>query len=164
MAVGYPVPKFRFTISWSKPDLSNPTQIGFTEVSGLDYQIDPIEYRTGIDAGLSKIKMPGLRKFSNVTLKKGLIQGKSDSNADFYNWLDGSGKGSATPGSVRSRKDYRKTIIITLIDEESNPVVAWTLQNAFPIKAAFSDMKADANEVAVDTLELAHEGLTTEYK
>ena len=55
MATGYPIPKFRFTVAWSKPELSNATEVGFTEVSGLDYQIDLIEYRTGIDIGLSKM-------------------------------------------------------------------------------------------------------------
>jgi phage tail-like protein len=164
MATGYPIPKFRFTVAWSKPELSNATEVGFTEVSGLDYQIDLIEYRTGIDIGLSKIKLPGMRKFSNVTLKKGLVQGMKDANSDFYKWIDGSGSGTPTPGSIRSRKEYRKTLTITLIDEESQPVIAWTLQNAFPVKVAFSDMKADANEISIDTLELAHEGLTMEYK
>lgn len=164
MAQGYPVPKFRFTVSWTNPGLSNSDTIGFTEVSGLDYQIDIIEYRTGIDVGLSKVKLPGMRKFSNVTLKKGVVQGMKESNNDFYKWLDGSGSGTPVQGSVRSRKDYRKTITITLLDEESNPVAAWTLMAAFPVKVAFTDMKADANEVGIDTLELAHEGLTLEYK
>lgn len=160
MAAGYPFPKFYFKVSRPEKEFNSADQIGFTEVSGLDYQADLIEYRHGSDPNFSKIKMPGLRKFSNVTLKKGIIQGFKEANADFFTWL-GDGKADKT---VRKRKDYRLNLIITLNDEEGNPVVAWTLTNAFPVKVAFTDMKADANEVAVETLELAIEDLAVEYK
>ncbi len=160
MATGYPFPKFYFKVSRPELEFNSVDQIGFTEVSGLDYQSDLIEYRHGSDPNFSKIKMPGLRKFSNVTLKKGVIQGFKDANSEFFSWV-GDGR---KDNSIRKRKDYRKNIVITLLDEESNPVVAWTLTNAFPVKVAFTDMKADANEVAVETLELAIEDLAVEYK
>jgi phage tail-like protein len=160
MAQGYPFPKFYFKVSRPEQEFNSVDQIGFTEVSGLDYQTDLIEYRHGSDPNFSKIKLPGLRKFSNVTLKKGLIQGFKDANAELYAWIGDGGKA----GSVRKRVGYRKNIVITLNDEEGNPVVAWTLTNAFPVKVAFTDMKADANEVAVETLELAIEDLNVEYK
>jgi phage tail-like protein len=160
MAQGYPVPKFYFSVARPEQKFNSADEIGFTEVSGLDYQTDLIEYRHGIDPNFSKIKMPGLRKFSNVTLKKGIIKGFQDANSDFYKWL---GDGSKA-GTVRNRVGYRKTIVITLNDEEGKAVIAWTLTNAFPVKVAFTDMKADANEVAVETLELAIEELAVEYK
>lgn len=153
----YPIPKFRFKVSWDKQKLSQEENIGFTEVTGLDYQIDVIEYRDGIDPNLSKRKMPGMRKFGNVTLKRGVFKGISD----FYKWVDGGP--TPTPNSIRSRKEYRRTVIITLMDETNTPVVSWTLTNAFPVKVQFNDMKADANEVAVETIELAHEGLEVNY-
>jgi phage tail-like protein len=151
----YPIPKFRFKVKFE--GLSKENEIGFTEVTGLDYQIDPIEYRDGRDPNLSKIKMPGLRKFSNVTLKRGVFQGLRD----FYDWIDGGDK--ATDKAVVKRKAYRRTVTITLMDEAATEVVSWTLTNAFPIKVQFSDMKADGNEVSIDTLELVHEGLTVDY-
>jgi phage tail-like protein len=160
MAQNYPVAKFYFKVSRPEQEFNSINQIGFTEVSGLDYQIDLIEYRHGSDINFSKIKMPGLRKFGNVTLKKGVIQGFKDTNAEFYSWI-GDGK---KKGTVRKRVDYRKNIVITLMDEENNPVVAWALHNAFPVKVAFTDMKADANEVSVETLELAIEDIQVEYK
>lgn len=158
--VFYPIPKFRFKVSWDKQKLSQEENIGFTEVTGLDYSVDPIEYRDGRDPNLSKIKMAGLRKFSNVTLKRGVFKGVKD----FYTWIDGTGgSGGAGTNSIRARKDYRRTVVITLLDEAATEVVTWTLLNAFPIKVQFNDMKADGNEVAVETLELAHEGVTVEY-
>ena len=160
MATGYPIPKFYFKVSRPDEEFNSVDQVGFTECSGLDYQTDLIEYRQGADINFSKIKLPGLRKFSNVTLKKGVIQGFKDANAEFFTWI-GDGKKN---GTVRKRIGYRKNIVITLNDEEGNPVVAWTLTNAWPVKVAFTDMKGDANEVAIETLELAIEDLAVEYK
>lgn len=159
MANGYPFPKFYFRVSRPEQEFKNADEIGFTEVSGLDYQLEVIEYRDGSNKNFSKIKMGGLRKFSNVTLKKGVIQGFKEANTDFFQWI---GDGN-TDGSVRKRISYRKNIVITLMDEEGNEVVAWELTNAFPVKVAFTDMKADANEVAVETLELAIEDLSVTY-
>jgi phage tail-like protein len=156
----YPIPKFRFRVSWDKEKPNQEENIGFTEVTGLDYSVDPIEYRDGIDPNLSKKKMAGLRKFSNVTLKRGVFTGIKD----FYLWIDGTGGSSGVGNfSIRKRQEYRRTVTITLLDEAATPVVTWTLTNAFPIKVQFNDMKADGNEVAVETLELAHEGVTVEY-
>ena len=59
----YPLPKFHFQVQWGGD------RIGFTEVTGLDIQIEPIEYREGSSPEYSKIKMPGMHKFSNITLK-----------------------------------------------------------------------------------------------
>jgi phage tail-like protein len=160
MAKTYPIAKFYFKVSRPEQEFNSVDEIGFTEVSGLDFQTDVIEYRQGLDKTFSKIKMPGLRKFSNVTLKRGIIQGFKDANAEFYTWI---GDGQKA-GTVRKRVDYRRNIVITLLDEESNPVVAWTLMNAWPVKVAFTDLKADASEIAIETLELAIEDLTVEYK
>lgn len=160
MARLYPVPKFYFTVAKLDGDFNNSAEIGFTEVSGLDYQVDLIEYRDGRDPNFSKIKMPGMRKFSNVTLKKGIIQGFKEANKDLYKWIGDGG----SDGTVRKRTNYRKDVVIALKDEEGNEVVAWKLISAFPLKVAFTDMKADGNEVAIDSLELAIEDLEVEYK
>lgn len=160
MATNYPLAKFYFKVSRLNDKFNSEATVGFTEVSGLSYEIDVAEYRSGIDPGFSKVKIPGLRKFGNVTLKKGVIQGAKDANADFFSWI---GDGN-TAYSVKKRTDYRRDIVITLMDEANEPMVAWTLSKAFPIKVAFTDMKADANEVAVETLELAIEDLSVEYK
>ena len=63
----YPLPKFHFEVDWGG------TKIGFTEVTGLDKQAEVIEYREGNSRTFSKIKMPGLQKYSNITMKLSLI-------------------------------------------------------------------------------------------
>ena len=135
----YPLPKFHFQVSWGGE------RIGFTEVTGLDKQVEAIEYREGSSKEYSKIKMPGMHKFSNITLKRGTM---SKDNA-FFNWIN----------EINLTVVVRRDIVISLLNESHEPVMAWKAKNAFPIKVQASDLKSDGNEVAIETIELAHEGL-----
>lgn len=154
MANTYPITKFRFSLRWD--GLENADSIGFTEVTGLDYQVDIVEYRDGMNRNLTKYKQPGLMKTSNCVCKQAVFKG----NKNLYNWING----ADFAVSKRDGTKYRKTVYINLLDELGEIVATWTLQNAFPVKVQFSDLKADANEVAVDMIEIAHEGIiTVEY-
>jgi phage tail-like protein len=135
----YPLPKFHFLVQWGG------IRIGFTEVTGLDIQAEVIEYREGSSPEYHKIKMPGMQKFSNITLKRGTIQGDSD----FFKWMN----------TINLTIAERRDIIISLLNESHEPVMTWKAKNAFPVKVQASDLKSDGNEVAIETLELAHEGL-----
>jgi phage tail-like protein len=136
----YPLPKFHFRVEWGG------TRIGFTEVTGLDQQVEAIEYREGSSLEYSKIKMPGLHKFSNITLKRGTIEG----DTDMYAWVK----------TINLTIVERRDIVISLLNETHNPVMTWKAKNAFPVKIQASDLKSDGNEVAIETLEIAHEGLS----
>jgi phage tail-like protein len=136
----YPLPKFHFQVDWGG------TRIGFTDVSGLDITNDVIEYREGSSPEYHKIKMPGQRKFSNISLKRGVF--KSDN--EFFNWFN----------TINMNTVERRDITISLLDETLAPVVVWKVKNAWPTKITPTDLKADGNEVAIEQLELAHEGLT----
>ncbi|MGZ8538503.1 MAG: phage tail protein [Flavisolibacter sp.] len=140
MATIYPLPKFHFQVKWDPG-----TRIGFTEVTGLDNQVEAIEYREGSSKDYSKIKMPGLHKFSNLTLKRGQVA----KDSEFFDWIN----------EINLNKVVRRDIIISLLDEKHEPVMTWKALNAFPIKVQASDLKADGNEVAIETIEIAHEGL-----
>jgi phage tail-like protein len=109
-------------------------------------QVEAIEYREGSSLEYSKVKMPGMRKFSNITLKRGTVAGDSD----FYKWLN----------QISLNKVTRRDLIISLLDETHNPVMSWKAKGTFPLKVQASDLKADGNEVAIETIELAHEGLS----
>src|ERR1700748_769547 len=110
----YPLPKFHFQVQWGG------AQIGFTEVTGLDISTDPIEYREGSSPEFHKIKMPGLQKFSNITMKRGIFQGDND----FYNWWN----------TISLNTVDRRDLIISLLNETHQPVVVWKVKNAFPVK------------------------------
>lgn len=136
----YPIPKFHFQVEWGG------AKIGFTEVTGLDISTDVIEYREGSSPEYHKIKMPGMQKFSNITLKRGTFKGDND----FYNWFN----------TISLNTVERRNLVISLLNENHEPVVVWKVKNAFPVKVQSTDLKADGNEVAIESVEIAHEGLT----
>jgi phage tail-like protein len=140
----YPLPKFHFQLDWGG------TRIGFTEVSGLDFETEVIEYREGSSPTYNKTKQPGLTKFSNVTLKRGTFLGDFEY---FEQW-------KKTQLFQEGKEKFRRDVTIRLLDEEHQPVISWTLSKAWPSKITSTDLKADANEVAIETMELVHEGLS----
>jgi phage tail-like protein len=115
----------------------------FSEVTGLSAETQIIEYRAGTNALYSVVKMPGIAKYPNVVFKKGMF--RDDTAAwDLYH-------------SIRMNTFKREIVVINLLDEAGAPVMTWTLNNCFPVKMTFTDMKADANESAIETLEMAYE-------
>ena len=136
----YPLVKFHFQVDWGG------TKIGFTEVSGLDIETEVVEYRHGASKEYSKIKMPGMQKFSNITLKRGTFA----SDNEYFQWWN----------TVKLNTIERRDVTIKLLNEEHNPVVTWKVKNVWPTKIQSTDLKADGNEVAIESMELVHEGLT----
>src|SRR5665647_1763761 len=132
----YPLVKFHFQVDWGG------TKIGFTEVSGLDVETEVVEYRVGSSPEYSKIKMPGMQKFSNITLKRGTF--KSDN--DYFKWWN----------TVKLNTIERRDVTISLLNEEHSPVVTWKIKNAWPTKIQSTDLKADGNEVAIESMEIVH--------
>jgi phage tail-like protein len=140
----WPLPKFYFQIKWDSVEMH------FQEVSGLDMEAQPIEYRAGSSKQFSPLKMPGLKKFSDVTMKKGVFQGDNK----LFDWFK--------ENNMNTIK--RKPVTISLLDETGAPTMVWKLTNAWPTKVSGTDLKASGNEVAVETIVVAHEGLTVENK
>jgi phage tail-like protein len=140
MATNYPLVKFHFQVEWGG------TQIGFTEVSGLNVETKVVEYRHGASPQYSKIKMPGLQEYGNITLKRGTFA----SDNEFFKWWN----------TVKLNTIERRDITITLLNESHEPVVVWKVNNAWPVKIESTDLKADGNEVAIESMEIAHEGIT----
>ncbi len=136
----WPLPKFRFEVKW------DDAVISFQEVSGLDMEAQPIEYRSGDSPTFSVIKMPGIKKYTDITMKKGIF--KSDKR--FWDWFS----------EIKMNVIKRKSITISLLDEGGSATMVWTLLNAWPTKVSGTDLKSTANEVAVETIVIAHEGLT----
>ena len=92
------------------------------------------------------IKMPGIKKYTDVTMKKGVF--KSDNK--FWDWFN----------EIKMNTVKRKPVTISLLDEAGSPTMVWTLKNAWPTKITGTDLKSQGNEVAVETIVIAHEGLT----
>ena len=136
----YPFKKYNYKVL-----IDQKEEAGFSEVSSPDITSDPVEYREGNMDGKTPGKQPGILKYSNVTLKRGT----TDSQV-FVNWMREIQNGVAT----------RKTVVITLMDDEMKEVASWQLEKAWPTKYTAPDFNATSNEVAIETLELVTEGVT----
>ena len=117
---------------------------GFRECSGLDSAQDPIEYREGTDS-LTVRKQPGLVKYSNLSFKWGV----SD-DTQLWDWLN-----QSTAGTVE-----RKNGSIILMNDAGEEKMRWNFREGWPTKWTGASLNATGNEVAIETLELAHEGLS----
>ena len=137
-ATTWPLVKFQFSVKIGNDEFL------FQEVTGLSSETQVIEYRVGNSAAYSTVKMPGIKKFGNVTMKKGMF--KDDKKLwEMYN-------------KIKMNTFERQNVVISLLDEANGVAMSWDLKNSFPVKMSIADLKADANEAAVETLELAHEG------
>ncbi|QZE14378.1 phage tail protein [Halosquirtibacter laminarini] len=136
----WPLPKFHFQVKWDSEVMS------FQEVSGLDIESQPIEYRSGDSPVFSTVKMPGIQKSGNVTMKKGVFKGDNK----FWDWYN----------QIKMNTVKRIPVTISLLDESGAPTMVWTLANAWPTKISATDLKSDGNEVAIETIEIVHEGIT----
>lgn len=135
----YPLTTNHFQVEWGG------TRIGFTEVLGLSIAIESIPYREGTSTSYSPQQMPGQLKYNNITLKRGIV----NSDNEFFDWLN----------TVKLNKIERRDLIISLLNENHEPVIIWKLKNAYPIKIEWSDLKANANEPAMESIVLTHEGM-----
>lgn len=125
-------------------EINGIVKAGFSEVTGLNAESNVIEYREGVDPIYAR-KLPGLIKFGNVTLKRGVTQ-----DPEMFNFFK-----NVVDGDIQ-RDD---SMSIVLLDEKRQEAARWNLRNAWPSKWIGPDMKANANEIAIEALEIAHEGV-----
>ena len=135
-----PYRNFRFRLEIDGLDAGS-----FSEVSGFDATMDVVEYRAGDDPSITPTKLPGLIKYGNITLKWGAAE-----TMVLYDWLI-----DITEGTIE-----KKTVTLTALDEEGSPAASWRCINAWPVKYTAPDFNGTSSEVAIETIELAHEGLT----
>jgi phage tail-like protein len=140
-----PYSNFNFVVEVNGVEIA-----AFSEVSGLDSENTPIEYREGADATNAVRQLPGIEKYSHVTLKRGVT-----GSTALWEWRkevrDG---GSSFPPS--------RNVVIKLLDEKHNrgsPAMTWTLTNAWPMKITGPSLNAKGNDFAVEQVDLAHERL-----
>ena len=122
------------------------TNLGFMEVTGLEISYDVVEHRDGLSPEYTKVKMPGQVKYSNIILKRGIVKGDNE----FYKWMS----------TIKLNTVERRDLTISLLNENHEPARTWKVKNAFPVKYIGPDLNAAGSEIAVETLEIAHEGLT----
>ena len=125
-------------------EIDGITRAGFRECSGLDTSQDPIDYREGTDL-LTTRRLPGLNKYANISLKWGVTD-----DTELWDWRQ-----AAMDGTVQ-----RKNGSIVLLDETGTEKVRWNFREGWPTKWTGPSFNATGSEVAIETLEIVHEGLT----
>jgi len=141
--MSHPLTGFHFTANWGDMDL------GFTSVTGLDQHLDVIEYREGSSPSLTPRKIPGLMRSSPVILRRGIVVGR----ADVSEWIR----------TVRVGTIERRDMQVSLLNEDHDPSVVWMLRNAWPARLLGPDLNSMKSQVAFETLEVVHEGLTVQF-
>ncbi|MGC5328280.1 phage tail protein [Brevibacillus sp. SYSU BS000544] len=134
-----PFRNFRFRV-----EIDGIQQAGFSEATGFDATIDVIDYREGSEPTHVR-KLPGLSKYGNISLKWGITD-----SMELYNWHR-----DVSNGNVQ-----RKNISIIIVDEAGNDKARWEFVNTWPTKYDPSDLNAKGNDVAIETIEIVHEGMT----
>ncbi|MBT9487585.1 MAG: phage tail protein [Rubrivivax sp.] len=137
----WPTARFQFDVRWG-----DGTVMHFQEISGLETETQVIEYRHGNSPVFAAMKMPGLVKYGNVTLKKGSAPASAQTTA----WFN----------AVRTNTVQRATVTIRLLDERGAPAMVCTLAKAWPRKLTGTDLNPTGDQWALETIEIAHEGMT----
>jgi phage tail-like protein len=134
-----PYQQFNFLV-----EIDGIARAGFMECSGLTTDNDMIDYREGADKAMNVRKLSGLRKYTNVVLKRGYTQDKS-----LWDWRKANING----------KVQRRSADIILLDENRDEVLRWRIQEAWLSKWDSGPFNAKTNDVLVETAEIVHEGL-----
>jgi phage tail-like protein len=124
-------------------EIDGITRAAFHEVTGFDSTIDVIDHREGGENTTLR-KLPGMTKHANIVLKYGLTD-----DAELYQWHR-----NAVNGNVQ-----RKNGSIVLLDRQGQEKARWNFVNAWPSKWKGPDFNAEGNDVAIETIELSHEGI-----
>lgn len=150
----YPLTKMNFLVSMAETS----SVAAFSEVTGVEASVDVIEFRQGNSNSLAPVKIQGLVKHGNVTLKMGYTR-----NQDFKTWV------MACVSETRGATE-RRDISIEMIDitngapsalvEATTSSPVWILKNAWVTKYTGPDLNASTSEVAMESVELAYEELT----
>jgi phage tail-like protein len=127
-------------------EIDSIVQAGFSEATIPDTAQDPIEYREGNEAPTVR-KIPGLIKYGNLTLKWGVTD-----SLELYQW-----RKLVEQGKM---KNARRNVAVIIQDEEGNPKARWEFTQSWPTKYDAPDLNAKGTDIAIETLEIAHEGMT----
>jgi phage tail-like protein len=133
-----PLRNFRFRL-----EIGGINEAHFSEVTGFDTTTDVIDYREG-DEPTHVRKLPGLTKYGNVTLKRGVTD-----SMDLYNWYK-----DVVAGKIR-----RETVAIIALNEEGKDAARFQITDAWPSKYDPMDFNAKGNDVGIEMLELVNEGV-----
>jgi len=135
-----PYSAYNFWVEWD-----GIIHAGFSECSGLTATRNSSDYREGTDKSLGKRKVPGLNDYGNITLKRGMTD-----NKELWEWHK----------KLQNGETVRRNLSIILADNQGQEKIRWNLESCWPTTWNAPDFNATSDEIAIETLELIHEGIT----
>ncbi len=146
----YPLPAYNYRVTVLNE--GTPKVMGFSEVTGLGLEYEPVTYKHGFSFAMGSNIIPGMRQPIRLTLKKGLVK-----SGDFLqNWI---AKSYSDPFSAGAKRD----IVIDLCDETGLPMIRWSVKGALPVKLEAPTFAANSQEVAIASMELTAADLRVDY-
>lgn len=142
MAQPKTISRYHFTAEWGG------NRVEFLEISGLDISVDVVAMRNGNSRENSELKIPGITRFSEVVLKRNIIQGDNQ----FFEWINTNNFGTVE----------RRDVVIHLLDNQHQPIMFWKLKNAFPAKYLGPVLISNDSQLATESLILAYDGFQME--
>ncbi len=139
MPAQYPHQSFHFRVE------AGFSRIGFTHVQLPRLERDVIRYREGSDPVDSVRQLPGLLRFSDCVLQRGVIP----ADHEFFQWMN------TTHFGLAERRD----VLVSLLDEQHQPTLTWRLRNTFPVGLEWSPLDAQGSGVLIETLRLSVEAM-----
>ncbi|MCA9540608.1 MAG: phage tail protein [Myxococcales bacterium] len=130
-----PIGNYNFAIQ-----IGSIIQGNFKELSGLSASRAVNEYREGHEPNLEPRKLPGLRSLANITLRRGLVDGR-----EIWNWFE----------KKRTDKDFKQDVDVVVFDDAFEEIARWQLKDAWPVRWSAPGLDATSTALAMEELELA---------
>lgn len=148
----YPIPVYNYRVSILEPDGGEAESIGFSEVSGLSVNFEPVTYKHGLSSFAGYNIIPGMRQPVNVTMKRGVVNGGDYLHA----WFE---KAHRDPPFESVKRD----IVVDLCDEKGTAIVRWRVLGALPTSLSAPTFDASSNDVAIESLEVIANDLKVDF-
>src|SRR5262245_31586826 len=143
-----PYRKFKFLVKWNEVYV-----IGVHKISSISKHVDPVDWRTGGDPN-HVAKVPGITKYDPITMERGLC-----ADTRFMEWMNLVNTYQSAGGTtIESVHKFRKDLLIEAYNLPNELVMKIKVHLAWPSKLTVADFDAKANELAIEVLELQHEG------
>ena len=149
----FPPPAFYFNVSLDSKQAGDKQGIAFQEVSGLDVELETMEIKEG---GINDFRhrVPVGTKYNNLVLKRGL----ATKDTEILDWV----KTILISASNLNKRIKPRKLIVTLNNEKGEAVMTWAFENAYPVKWSLSNLNAQENAIAIETMEFSYRKFSIE--
>ncbi len=147
----YPLPVYNYKVT------INSTTLGFSEISGLSVEYEPVTYKHGMSFCMGAKIIRGMHQPIRLTMKKGVFKNQDGAAGFLATWFQDA------YDNAKQFQNAKKDILIDLCDESGTPLVRWNVQGALPVKLDAPAFSAESNDVAIESMELVAHDIRVDY-